>query len=96
MENKNNNEWCKHFKNSFANCSLGDYTLNLGKFENGDQYRFEININLEGLYGHDDGWGEKKININGRGIHELSLIGEIFAEIAKRIEENTWKCINKS
>lgn len=62
MENKNNNEWCKHFKNSFANCSLGDYTLNLGKFENGDQYRFEININLEGLYGHDDGWGEKKIN----------------------------------
>lgn len=41
MENKNNNEWCKHIKNSFGNGSVGNYTIDLGKFENGDQYRLE-------------------------------------------------------
>lgn len=89
MENKNNNEWCKHFKNSFGNGSSGNYTINLGNYVNGDEYKFEININLDGLFGNDDGWGEKNINIKGRGILELSLLAEMFDEIAKRINENT-------
>ena len=78
-------KWAKVYKDSFCTGTNGEYTLKLGEYENGDNYRFKLDIHLEGLFTDND---SQDITIEGNGIYELSLLGEVFDDIAHNINKN--------
>ena len=67
----------------YSNCSLGKMSVYLGDYDDGDQYNFNITIDLEGLYKD-----YKPIKIKGRGIQELTIISEMFKDISEFIKKN--------
>lgn len=77
--------WAKEYTARFCTGVNGEYTLKLGEYENGDNYVFKLDIGLEGLFNDDF---HQKITIDGKGILELSLLGEVFEDIAKNIKSN--------
>ena len=89
MDSKvNNNEkmwYAKEYTSKFCTGVNGEYTLKLWDYENGDNYGFKLSIHLEGLFSDDD---SQDITIEGKGIYELSLLGEVFEDIAKNIKSN--------
>ena len=74
------------FKKEYATCCLGDTTVKLGAWDDGDNYCFDINMSFEGLF--DDWDGIKKVNLSGRGYQELQVISEMFKDISDIIKAN--------
>lgn len=85
--------YVKQFEKDYWNCSIGKAKVQLGEYDNGDQYNFNIDIYLEGLYENPDNrsfnpFKPVNINIKGRGIEELRLMRDMFKDISEYINEN--------
>lgn len=78
----------KSFEKNYPFIPIGDASVRLGDYDDGDGYEFDIDIKLQGLFNSGKAWTTKNINISGYGIQELKLIAEMFRDISNFIEEN--------